>query len=1029
MKPIIRLFDMSAKIFFSIIIFIAFANNIYAQDTRITNTKTTRDNTSVKPYVIPQNVNEQGIRNSVSSTQVDNLKKLVGPCEKLYNSIKSIYPEAIEIIEKRGLVTKHFRNGDGTFTCAVGDNYHYLDNGEWKDINLCIQQSFKDKHYNYKCETNLFKSYFPTESGNKGFRMIDKGIELNMWNTPSMAVISVGGEIISKIHASSVNGYSEGNIIHYKNVYPDVDDEITVMTDAIKHNIKLNYLPSGLQANRNIIFTGITKLPNGVHVLINESVAPDNFTTESFSIALTDNIEGGPFYYNQVLVFDNTLDQSEAEFLAYAPEEKLTAEQIGKKKHLIFGEYKVQKEGNELYISVVVPGEWLTAQNTEYPVIIDPSVIIGTGTSLYRHPWDIYYNYARSQSIYLNSELNFDGTITNIYYDRDAIATAYSILNAQEWMDDVSASTLSSWQTEGTSVLGPSTWNIETAAGWYGFTLTTTFPHDNTYHLQVSFRHQDGSWSSPYHKFNCTSTSANYRTLEGANDGTNPPTVSQTYYRPNIYLVYTAPADPCAEAINIPSAPVTNQSLVCTGTALPGNLNATNVPTACGGASNSYKGGQEALYTFTPTTTGLYTISYSGQTWSAIFVYSGSCPASGGTCVGSVGSSASTQSLDVNLTASTLYYIWFDTWPSPNSPCAGTFSIVPPAPSGPACGDTDKGTITPACNQQDAAYTSGTIPYWKFNATSGRTYHFSLCSNSEDSYLRIYNSSFAQVASQDDNGPFCSGVSASISWNCASSGDYYITASNYSCDPFTNSGSMQYWYTTSPLTDKGTITPTASWQNAAYTSGTIPFWDFNATSGTSYDFSFCSNSEDSYLRIYNSSWTQTASNDDNGDHCSGSPASITWNCTSSSTYYIVGSNYSCDGFTNSDNMAYRITPPPCSPPTSVTAYADGGSSATVCQGASFNLTKNSDSGDGVCSGTWQYAWYNGSNYWNGSFSSGSAVYDNAYSTISTSVTSATTFTLYMRCSECTGSTVNDGVNVSVYTESTAPTSIDVDINP
>jgi hypothetical protein len=79
----------------------------------------------------------------------------------------------------------------------------------------------------------------------------------------------------------------------------------------------------------------------------------------------------------------------------------------------------------------------------------------------------------------------------------------------------------------------------------------------------------------------------------------------------------------CGAAINIPSLPVTNQALVCTGAALPGALNATNVPATCGGATNSYKGGQEALYTLTPASTGSYTITYTGQSWSAIFVYSG----------------------------------------------------------------------------------------------------------------------------------------------------------------------------------------------------------------------------------------------------------------------------------------------------------------------------------------------------------------------------------------------------------------------
>jgi hypothetical protein len=136
-------------------------------------------------------------------------------------------------------------------------------------------------------------------------------------------------------------------------------------------------------------------------------------------------------------------------------------------------------------------------------------------------------------------------------------------------------------------------------------------------------------------------------------------------------------ATTCANATNIPSAPVTNQALVCGG----GNdLSSTSVPAACGSATNSYKGGNEALYTFTPAASGNYTISINGQAWTSIFVYAG-CPTSGGTCVGSTGTSATSKSLPVALTAGTQYYIWFDTWPTPDSPCPGTFSIsLPVAP-------------------------------------------------------------------------------------------------------------------------------------------------------------------------------------------------------------------------------------------------------------------------------------------------------------------------------------------------------------
>lgn len=138
----------------------------------------------------------------------------------------------------------------------------------------------------------------------------------------------------------------------------------------------------------------------------------------------------------------------------------------------------------------------------------------------------------------------------------------------------------------------------------------------------------------------------------------------------------TPPPGACT-AVNIPSLPVTGQPVVCHGADL---ISSAYVISLCGTASTFYLGGYEALYTVTPTTTGSYAINYAGQTWSSIWVFSGACPAAGGTCVGSVSNSTATQSLVINMTAGVQYWIMFDTFPTPISPCPGTFSIsnVPP---------------------------------------------------------------------------------------------------------------------------------------------------------------------------------------------------------------------------------------------------------------------------------------------------------------------------------------------------------------
>ncbi|HRK82008.1 MAG TPA: hypothetical protein PLZ12_11210 [Saprospiraceae bacterium] len=138
-------------------------------------------------------------------------------------------------------------------------------------------------------------------------------------------------------------------------------------------------------------------------------------------------------------------------------------------------------------------------------------------------------------------------------------------------------------------------------------------------------------------------------------------------------------ATTCSNAIPITSFPVVGQPLVCGSS---NDLNSISVPGICGTGFNLYKEGKEALYTFTPSVTSTYIIQYfRGIFESAIWVYSG-CPASGGMCVGAVGSSEGYKELRVTLTAGVTYFIWFDVTPSltSDSPCDfyGAFSITTP---------------------------------------------------------------------------------------------------------------------------------------------------------------------------------------------------------------------------------------------------------------------------------------------------------------------------------------------------------------
>lgn len=212
-----------------------------------------------------------------------------------------------------------------------------------------------------------------------------------------------------------------------------------------------------------------------------------------------------------------------------------------------------------------------------------------------------------------------------------------------------------------------------------------------------------------------------------------------------VSMVQLAWATTCPGATAIPGLPTFpyTQAVTCGGT---NDITAANA-VVCG--STNYYGGQEALYVWTPTETmASVSIAYTGQTWSGIFIYQG-CPTSGGTCVANVTGSASSKTLNVPvvLNAGTTYYIMFDTWPTPNSPCPGSFTInatpivAPPTPTQdvapPTCPTGTNLTVsgTPGANetwywQTTASGTSTATPYaGPYNVFLNGTY-----------YIRTFNS-------------------------------------------------------------------------------------------------------------------------------------------------------------------------------------------------------------------------------------------------------------------------------------------------
>ena len=106
--------------------------------------------------------------------------------------------------------------------------------------------------------------------------------------------------------------------------------------------------------------------------------------------------------------------------------------------------------------------------------------------------------------------------------------------------------------------------------------------------------------------------------------------------------------------------------------------------------------------------------------------------------------------------------------------------------------------------------------------------------------------------------------------------------------------------------NRGTITPTTTYQTVSGAQGSSPFWDFVATAGTTYTFSTCGSVFDTQIRIYDATKALKDSNDNDGPVCVGNAASLEFTPTTSGTYSLLLTGTNCAGLALATNLRYRL---------------------------------------------------------------------------------------------------------------------------
>ncbi|MCC6484720.1 MAG: right-handed parallel beta-helix repeat-containing protein [Armatimonadetes bacterium] len=183
------------------------------------------------------------------------------------------------------------------------------------------------------------------------------------------------------------------------------------------------------------------------------------------------------------------------------------------------------------------------------PVVAD-EVVIGTGTSFWGLPLSTSYHDARTQVIYLASEVGAAGRIGGLALDvMTKPGEALGNFTIRMKQTPLSSYSPGVWESTGWTVCYQTTTSISTT-GWVNFEFTTPFVYDGVSNLMVDFSFNNSSWSSDgYCRYSATSADRTlyYRTNSSYGDpltwsGSSNPTPSRISGIPNVKLSIGPPA-------------------------------------------------------------------------------------------------------------------------------------------------------------------------------------------------------------------------------------------------------------------------------------------------------------------------------------------------------------------------------------------------------------------------------------------------------------------------------------------------------
>ncbi|MBR6068682.1 MAG: hypothetical protein IKP45_12900 [Bacteroidales bacterium] len=583
------------------------------------------------------------------------------------------YNQGQELLDKRTRNGKTFTNGDGTNTLMLMGNLHYQNEiGEWDDIDLTVRPYTGNNLYDYANLTNTFRTFYPANP-QSGVTIENGGKRYILAKEHKISVAGSDAENVLKQKASTPKR-GDYRVVTYSELYSGIDYQCVQLSNGVETGFWIKERGALLlTSGQSVKFEQTIEIPAGCHIEANGKKQSKTFTADGFVIR-TGNDEND-LYYNPVVIYDATYSFDDIMMRVEGGDGKTENKD---NTHRLSVSYDVEINGNTAVVSYSVPAEWLNASNVVYPVFVDPSVTVGTtsagnedycGTA-FTH----WYGYMKHVGLYLSSELNFTGTITNIgYYCTESNSnnhqkTGELYLKTTTSTSVASGTTWANWKSGATTAYN-STLPWTSGTGWKTINLSSSFSYSSGNLLVITKSNYGGSGNTyKLARFSTSTTRATWYNQDSSDPGdnvtiSNNNTGSATALS-SLQITYTA----------APTAPSNSTCANATTLNCGATLNGTTVGTpgtAHGLPSSASTSNYGVWYTFVGTD-GETTLTSTTTFDHELSVVSGSC--GNFTWVGSKDGSTSTETYTFNTTSGTRYYVYVAHY-SATGTTTGTFSI------------------------------------------------------------------------------------------------------------------------------------------------------------------------------------------------------------------------------------------------------------------------------------------------------------------------------------------------------------------